>query len=163
MQAGARGERAAALTRAASRRAPEPRVLPRRFEPAPDDVRGSTVMVVDDERAWRTILEMDLGRLGYRVVTAVDAGEALDRAASDHPDAAIVDLMLPEPVDGRELVRRLRARGDQVPVVVYSARGTLLPLEENSPDEPTCFSKGADRADLYASLPALIRQGKLPT
>jgi CheY-like chemotaxis protein len=143
MQAGARG-------------------VPRRLEPAPADVVGATVLVVDDERAWRTILETDLGRLGYRVVIAADALEALERAGSEHPDLAIVDLMLPEPVDGRELVRRLRARGDTVPVVFYSARGGPGPEDEDGPGSPTLFSKGADRADLYASIPALIRRGKLP-
>lgn len=149
MQAGARGGTS--------------RLVRRRFEPAPEDVKGSKVLVVDDERAWRTILETDLDRLGYRVITAGDAAEALDRAGAEHPDLAIVDLMLPEPVDGPELVRRLRARGDEVPVVYYSARGSLVPLDDAGPDQPTCFSKGADRADLYASLPALIRRGKTTT
>jgi CheY-like chemotaxis protein len=132
----------------------------RRFEPAPPDVKGATVLVVDDERAWRAILETDLRLLGYEVVTAADAGEALERVSSAKPSLAIVDLMLPEPVDGRELVRRLRARGDRVPVVFYSARGTVL--KEDGPDAPAFFSKAADRADLYASLPELIRRGVEP-
>ena len=129
----------------------------RRFEPAPADVKGATVLVVDDERAWRAILETDLRLLGYEVVTATDAGEALDPVNSARPSLAIVDLMLPEPVDGRELVRRLRARGDGLPVVFYSARSSLE--EEDGPDAPAFFSKAADRADLYASLPDLIRRG----
>ena len=132
----------------------------RRFEPAPPDVKGANVLVVDDERAWRAILETDLELLGYSVVTASDAGEALEHAATARPAIAIVDLMLPEPVDGRELVRRLRARGDQVPVVFYSARGTVL--NEDGPGAPPFFSKAADRADLYAALPDLIRRGAQP-
>jgi len=132
----------------------------RRFEPAPADVKGATVLVVDDERAWRAILETDLRLLGYEVVTAADAGAALELASTAKPALAIVDLMLPEPVDGRELVRRLRARGDQVPVVFYSARGTLL--KEDGPDAPAFFSKAANRADLYSSLPDLIRRGARP-
>ena len=138
-------------------------MAPRRLEPAPDDVRGSTVLVVDDERAWRTILEIDLGHLGYRVTTAVDAAEAMDRISSEEPDLAIIDLMLPEPVDGRELLRRLRTRGDTMPVVFYTARGDLASITEIGPDQPACFSKGADRADLYAALPALIRRAKPST
>lgn len=131
--------------------------MTRRFEAVPPDVKGSTVLVVDDERAWRMILETDLNLLGYRVVTAADAGEALERATSERPALAIVDLMLPEPVDGRELVRRLRARGSSLPVIFYSARGTVL--DEDGPDGPAFFSKAADRADLYAALPDLIRRG----
>lgn len=131
---------------------------PRRLEPAPDDVRGATVLVVDDERAWRAVLETDLNLLGYRVMTAADAQEALDRTAAEQPQLAIIDLMLPEPVDGPELVRRLRARGDRTPVVFYSARGSVSQIEDG-PDAPSCFSKGADRADLYGAIPGLIRGG----
>jgi len=73
---------------------------PKPIAPTPDDLRGSTILVVDDERAWRVILETDLRMLGYKVSMAEDADQALEKAKSDVPDVAIIDLMLPEPMDG---------------------------------------------------------------
>jgi CheY-like chemotaxis protein len=117
---------------------------------------GSTILVVDDERAWRVILETDLRMLGYRVSVAQDAAEALERARRDRPRAAIVDLMLPEPMDGWGLLARLRAQGTPLPVILYTAH-PVLPQGAEDPDVVCCMSKAQDRADLYALLPAAIR------
>ncbi len=67
---------------------------PKPIAPTPEDLRGSTVLVVDDERAWRVILETDLRMLGYKVSMAEDADQALEKAQSDQPEVAIIDLML---------------------------------------------------------------------
>src|SRR5438445_11388947 len=130
---------------------------PKPIPPTPEDLRGSTVLVVDDERAWRVILETDLQMLGYRVSVAEDAVEALERAERDSPAVAIIDLMLPEPMDGRALCAELRARGIRVPVVFYTA----YPVFDAQPDDPAILgymSKAVDRADLYALLPGAIRK-----
>jgi CheY-like chemotaxis protein len=120
---------------------------------------GSTVLVVDDERAWRVILETDLRLLGYRVSLAQDAGEALQRARADQPDVAIVDLMLPEPMDGWALLEGLRAQGTTLPVVFYTAY-PVFPSRPDDPDVVAYVSKADDRADLYALLPDAIRKRK---
>jgi two-component system, OmpR family, response regulator len=125
--------------------------------PIPEELKGSTVLIVDDERAWRVILETDLQMLGYRVSVAEDAVEALERAERDSPAVAIIDLMLPEPMDGRALCAELRARGISVPVVFYTA----YPVFDAQPDDPAILgymSKAIDRADLYALLPGAIRK-----
>jgi CheY-like chemotaxis protein len=126
--------------------------------PVPEELKGSTVLIVDDERAWRVILETDLQMLGYRVSVAEDAVEALERAERDAPAVAIIDLMLPEPMDGRALCAELRARGIDVPVVFYTA----YPVFGAQPDDPGILgymSKAVDRADLYSLLPeAILRQ-----
>jgi len=120
---------------------------------------GSTVLVVDDERVWRVILETDLRMLGYRVSVAQDAVEALERARSDRPRVAIVDLMLPEPMNGWVLLARLRAQGTPLPVIFYTADPTP-PHGAGDPDVVCCMSKAEDRADLYALLPAAIRRAR---
>ncbi|MDP9247427.1 MAG: response regulator [Candidatus Dormibacteraeota bacterium] len=130
---------------------------PKPLEPPPEDLKGSTVLVVDDERAWRVILETDLHMLGYRVTMAEDAVEALERAETDPPDVAIIDLMLPEPMDGRALFSELRARGMGVPVVFYTAY-PVFGEPPNDPDILGYMSKAVDRADLYALLPPAIRK-----
>ncbi len=132
---------------------------PKPLHPPPAELLGSTILVVDDERVWRVILETDLRMLGYRVSVAQDAAEALERARQDAPAAAIVDLMLPEPMDGWALVRELRAQGTPVPVVFYSAYPTVIRTSDD-PDVVGCMSKAEDRADLYALLPSAIRRSR---
>jgi CheY-like chemotaxis protein len=136
-----------------------PFTSPKPIDPPPSEVVGATVLVVDDERAWRVILETDLRMLRYRVVLAQDAEEALERARTDGPDVAIVDLMLPEPMDGWTLMGALRAQGTPVPVIFYTA----YPVFPNRPDDEDAVgfvSKADDRADLYALLPDAIRKTK---
>lgn len=116
-------------------------------------------MVVDDEKVWRVILETDLRMLGYRVSTAQDAGEALRQARTERPQVAIVDLMLPEPMDGWALLARLRSQGTPVPVIFYTAYPTL-PRQPDDPDVVGCVSKAEDRADLYALLPDAIGRAR---
>jgi DNA-binding response OmpR family regulator len=122
-------------------------------------LRGSTVLVVDDERAWRVILETDLKMLGYKVSMAEDADQALIRAQADKPEVAIIDLMLPEPMDGWGLLNELRARGQKVPVIFYTAY-PVFPSGTDDPDVVGYMSKAVDRADLYALLPVAIRRSR---
>lgn len=113
------------------------------------------MLVVDDERIWRLILETDLRKLGYEVAVAEDADEALSRVSEREPEAAIVDLMLPEPVSGRNLPAAFRARGWGLPVIFYTAQ-TDVPDVDEDPDVVGCLSKAADRSDLYDLLPSAI-------
>src|SRR2546430_12461746 len=113
---------------------------------------------VGDERAWQVILETDLRMLGYRPLLAADGREALEQSVKHDPGVAIVDLMLPGP-DGWRLLAELRARGISVPTIFYSAY-PMGRAENQHPDVVACISKAADRADLYALLPAAIRRNK---
>ncbi|MDQ6773037.1 MAG: response regulator [Candidatus Dormibacteraeota bacterium] len=130
---------------------------PKPLAPPPEAVRGATVLVVDDERVWRVILETDLRLLGYRVALAGDANEALARAAESRPDIAIVDLMLPEPMDGLGLLSEFRARGWALPIIFYTAYPEF-PRESRDPDVVGYVSKAVDGADLYALLPPAIER-----
>ncbi|TMG58854.1 MAG: response regulator [Chloroflexi bacterium] len=132
---------------------------PKPIPPTPEDLRGSTVLVVDDERAWRVILETDLKMLGYKVSMAEDADQALVRAQADKPEVAIIDLMLPEPMDGWGLLTELRVRGQKVPVIFYTAY-PVFPSGTDDPDVVGYMSKAVDRADLYALLPVAIRRSR---
>ena len=132
---------------------------PKPIAPAPKEIAGSTVLVVDDERAWRLILETDLRMLGYRVSLAQDAVEALDRARHDRPQVAIVDLMLPEPMDGSALPSKLRAQGTPLPVIFYTAY-PVFSQRSDDPDVIGYMSKAEDRADLYALLPTAIKKNR---
>lgn len=132
---------------------------PKPLRPPPDELVGSSVLVVDDERVWRLILETDLTLLGYRVAMAHDADEALSLARTEGPEVAIIDLMLPDPVDGWALLDKLRAQGTPVPVIFYTAY-PAFPSEPEDPQVIGYMSKAADRADLYALLPGAILENR---
>jgi two-component system, OmpR family, KDP operon response regulator KdpE len=79
------------------------------------------VLVVDDEPAIRRFLRTSLGAQGYQVDEAADGGAALDLLRRSPPDVLVLDLGLPD-LDGFELLRRLRAGGSALPVIVLSSR-----------------------------------------
>jgi two-component system, OmpR family, KDP operon response regulator KdpE len=79
------------------------------------------ILVCDDEPQILRALKVILRDAGFEAVTAATGEEALDRAAVKPPEAAILDLMLPD-VDGVEVTRRLR-EWSQMPILVLSAVG----------------------------------------
>src|SRR5262245_58387205 len=79
------------------------------------------VLVVDDEPPIRKLLRMGLSAQGYEVVEAPNGKTALELMA-ENPDLIILDLGLPD-MHGLDLLQRIRARKDSVPVVVLSSRG----------------------------------------
>ncbi len=79
------------------------------------------VLVLDDEPQILRALRVILRDAGFEAVTASTGEEALDRAAVKPPQAAIVDLMLPD-LDGVEVTRRLR-EWSPMPIIVLSAVG----------------------------------------
>jgi two-component system alkaline phosphatase synthesis response regulator PhoP len=84
----------------------------------------STVLVVDDEEDIRELVELNLRREGYVVLTCETGEQALDKAISKLPDLIVLDLMLPG-IDGLEVCRRLKAdpRTRQIAVVMLTAKG----------------------------------------
>ncbi|WP_344902333.1 response regulator transcription factor [Actinomadura meridiana] len=81
------------------------------------------VLVVDDEANIRDLIEVALRFHGFTTVTAGTGEAALAVAEHDRPDLILLDVMLPD-LDGFEVCRRLRAGGDQVPVIFLTARDT---------------------------------------
>ena len=82
------------------------------------------VLVVDDEANMRRVLEIMLSRRGYRTLSAEDGRQAL-AMAQEHPvDLVISDLRMPG-MSGIELLRELRAAGNDLPLIIITAQGTI--------------------------------------
>ena len=79
------------------------------------------VLVVDDDAGVRQALERALRLEGFDVELAEDGLVALERLAAAPPDLVVLDVVMPH-VSGVEVTRRLRARGNQVPICMLSAR-----------------------------------------
>ena len=115
------------------------------------------ILVVDDDRKIAALVRAYLEREGYRVATAYDGREAVERARSEHPALIVLDLMLPE-LDGFEAMRRIRADTD-VPILMLSARSSLperiIGLERGADDYlPKPFSP----AELVVRVKAILRR-----
>jgi DNA-binding response OmpR family regulator len=80
------------------------------------------ILVVEDDLSILTGLSMNLRFEGYEVLQAQDGRTGLARALDDAPDLVVLDLMLPE-LNGFEVLKELRQRGRDTPVVVLSAKG----------------------------------------
>jgi two-component system, OmpR family, response regulator len=94
------------------------------------------VLVVDDELNIRELVEVALRFHGFTVTTAATGSEALRHAAADQPDLVVLDVLLPD-IDGFDVCRRLRAEGNEVPVIFLTARDT-------SSDTVTGLALGGD-------------------
>lgn len=104
-------------------------------------MKTTTVLVVDDERRYRELLEMNLSRRGYRVLQAADGLSALNQVELEAPDLVMLDLMLPD-MDGYEVCRRIREYSN-VPIIMLTAKA-----------EPTQKVQGlAIGADDYVTKP----------
>ena len=79
------------------------------------------VLVVDDEPPIRKLLRMGLATANYQILEAPNGKTALTLLV-ENPDLVILDLGLPD-MDGHELLRTIRSRNENVPVVVLSSRG----------------------------------------
>src|SRR5580693_4424508 len=115
------------------------------------------ILVVDDESQILRALRVVLRDAGFEVVPAETGSEALDRAAVRPPEAAIVDLMLPD-LDGIELTRRLR-EWSEMPILVLSAVGEeeqKVPALEAGADDYITKPFGA--RELVARLHAALRR-----
>jgi two-component system response regulator MprA len=120
------------------------------------------VLVVDDDRGIRAALDRALRAEGYEVELAADGAAALDRVESTRPDAVILDVMMPE-LDGLSVCRRIRDRGDTVPILVLTARHSVG-------DRVAGLDAGADDyvvkpfalEELLARLRALLRRAPSP-
>jgi two-component system, OmpR family, KDP operon response regulator KdpE len=117
------------------------------------------ILVCDDEAQILRALRVILRDAGYEAVTAGSGEEALDKAAVRPPEAAIVDLMLPD-LDGVEVTERLR-EWSEMPIIVLSAVG-----EEEA--KVRALAAGADDyvtkpfgpPELMARLEAVLRRAK---
>jgi two-component system nitrogen regulation response regulator NtrX len=95
----------------------------------PGDSYRATVLVVDDEAAIRDSLHMILEYEGYRVEEAGNGSQALSKVAERAPDAIVLDIKMPE-MDGLELLKALRERGYEMPVLMISGHADVATAVE---------------------------------
>lgn len=108
-----------------------------------------TVLIVDDEKDLRQLIEVNLRQAGYRTLQAGSGEEALAQVARHTPHMILLDLNLPD-VAGTEVARRLKADPDtrEIPIIMLTARGTEA-------DRIAGFELGAED---YVAKPFSVRE-----
>src|SRR5687768_7197992 len=128
--------------------------------------RRTTILVVDDERSYRLLLEVNLRRAGYRVLLAETGQECLDLLVRESPNLILLDLRLPD-LDGEDICRRIRSSSPSspyaahtaVPIIMVTARAEqsqkVRGLLSGADDYVT---KPFDMAELLARIEAVLRR-----
>ena len=119
-----------------------------------------TILIVEDDRKTASLVALYLQKEGFRTVIAEDGLAAVEIARQQHPDFAILDLMLPQ-MDGWEVCRAIR-RSSDMPIIMLTAR-------DDEVDRISGLTLGADDyvtkpfspRELVARVKAILRRGRL--
>ena len=117
------------------------------------------ILVVDDELLYRRLLEVNLTKEGYRVISGADGEEALELFSEKNPDLVILDIMMPR-LDGITVCERIR-QFSNVPIIMLTARS-------DEQDRVRGLNIGADdyvtkpfsATELVARVRAVLRRSK---
>ena len=116
------------------------------------------ILLVDDEPSIVQLARMYFERDGFRVQEAADGEAAMEAITKHRPALIVLDVMLPK-LDGFDVCRRLRSRGDQTPIIMLTARDEdidkILGLELGADDYLT---KPFNPRELIARVKAILRR-----
>ena len=118
------------------------------------------ILIIEDEQQINDILAIQLGKEGYKTISAFDGVEGLEMALSENPDLILLDVMLPG-MDGWEVCKKVREQSN-VPIIMLTARedevDKILGLELGADDYIT---KPYSARELTARIKANLRRSAL--
>ncbi|HCI28918.1 MAG TPA: response regulator transcription factor [Fervidobacterium sp.] len=123
-----------------------------------DENKKAKIMIVEDDRKIRRLLEIEVEHAGYEVVSYENGIDAIENFREDGPDLVILDIMLPD-IDGYDVATQIRKLSPDVVILMLTALGMKK-------DKLTGFDSGADdymtkpfdNEELLARIRALLRR-----
>jgi DNA-binding response OmpR family regulator len=126
-------------------------------------MKPEKIMVIEDEPDILEVIEYNLNREGYKVITSRDGEQGLQKTRRETPDLLVLDLMLPN-LDGIEICRRLKSDPvtNSIPIIMVTAKreesDVVLGLGVGADDY---IAKPFSPRELVARVKAVLRRGKL--
>lgn len=120
-----------------------------------------SILVVDDDKNTRLLLNAVLESEGYKVICAKDGAEALDIMDENHIDLVVLDIMMPN-MDGYEFTKELRAANNDLPILMVSAK--QLPADRKQGflvGTDDYMTKPVDDEEMLLRIKALLRRAKI--
>ncbi|MBW3536599.1 MAG: response regulator [Actinobacteria bacterium] len=121
---------------------------------------NGTVLVVDDDVVIQKLLQVNFEMEGYDVMTAGDGEEGLAKAQAEHPDAIVLDVMMPK-MDGLEVARRLKSDDAtrSIPIILLSAKAQQADVQAGqATGADEYLTKPFDPLELLQRVGALIER-----
>ena len=113
----------------------------------------NNILIVDDDKNMLEVLKFRLEEEGYGIATTTGAHDALEMAGNELFDLAVVDLKLSRKEDGIELMRDLRRRAPEMPVIILTAYGTIeTAVEAMKQGAYSYLTKPFDRRELLLQI-----------
>jgi two-component system KDP operon response regulator KdpE len=119
---------------------------------------NETILVIDDEKQIRRLLEITLSANGYKVILSANGKEGLVDAATQHPSLILLDLGLPD-IDGQEILKKLR-EWFQKPIIILSVRDSedeIIKALDNGAND--FLAKPFRSGELLARIRVALRPG----
>ena len=118
------------------------------------------ILLVDDDPAMIEVSRIILEKEGYDVISATDKDDGLLMVEEEHPDIMILDVMMKEMDDGMVMVRELRARGVQTPIIMLTGLGKATWMKFVGTNEDIqvneFFEKPVEPQKLIAAIKKLV-------
>ncbi len=87
-------------------------------------MKSASILLVDDDAAFRHVMSGELGRLGYQVTTAASGEEALQRVTASEPEVVVLDLRLPG-MSGLDALKAINATSPATEVIMLTGHGSI--------------------------------------
>lgn len=119
------------------------------------------ILVVEDDRHTRMLLQAILEHDGYTVYTANNGEEALDMLEKEHVDLVVLDIMMPK-MDGYEFTKTLRENDNNLPILMVSAK--QLPADKRKGflvGTDDYITKPIDEEEMLLRIKALLRRARI--
>ena len=114
----------------------------------------ATILVVDDDKNLRALLDQELTDEGFTIATAPDGNAALEYLEEHRPDIVVLDISMPG-MDGLEVLSRISGRDKSLPVILHSAYSTYRDNIYSMPANAYVVKSG-DLSELIEKIKALL-------